>query len=369
MIDVKFYERNVFTAYDMPAYLIVKSDVSFMLKAYEGSTVYIDDTLTGTVRQAGTVIVKLWDTNPHGDPSVGRGIYTVTVELYDTSGSLQLEKKLKYLYDVAAYVVTFKDESGYDLAVDTTIILVRGSDAFYVRYFGSTVSIPTADKMVIEAYRSKDNRKYMYVAVNPPLSTNTVVKLTPNAYNAVTVVYDLSKLSWLSYVPGSSLFIQFALWASTRIPYIIADWISRQLGITNPIVDVKVDGNYLYVTYENDPVPILAVIVYLAELFAWAFVAYLLVQAFTAYITYEVQKLATEQSKQYYDAQRLVLQYAQEKGLSPQETQQLMQQMKPPQVSSTAAEQMSNTIEQLKQMLLIAIGGAVVITVLSLSKK
>ncbi len=373
MIDVEFYERSIFTAYDMPAYLIVKSDVDFMLKAYEDSIIYIDDTLTGTIRRAGTQLIRLWDYNAHGDPSTGRGIYTVTVELYDSGGRLLLTKKLKYLYDRYAYLVSFVDETGSNLGVDMTIMLARSLDVFFIQRFADKVELPplsAGDKLVIEAYRVKDGNKYMYVAVNPTLAQSTTIKLTPNSANAVTVVYDISQLGWLSYIPGSSTFISFLSWVSAgRIPYIVADWISRQLGITNAIIDVRVDGNYLYVTYENDPVPILAAILFLAKLFAAVFIVYLLVNAFVAYISYETQKLVTEQNRQYYEAQKSVLQYAKEKGLTPQETQRLMEQVKPPQVSSTAAEQMTNTIEQLKQMLLIAIGGAIVITVLSLARK
>ena len=373
MADVKFYERNIFTSYDMPAYIIVSSNIPFMLKAYEGNTVYVDDTLTGNVRQAGTHIIKIWDTNIHGDPAVNPGVYSVTVELYSGS-TLVFSKNIKYWYGKTAYIVTFKDENMYDLSVDSTFLILHGSDLFYIHYFGSNVSLPSIgsyDKVVIEAYRNKDNKKYMYFALNPTLSYNTIIQLSPNTSNSITLVYDLSKLSM---IPGVDIFLRFISWIGVaNIPHIVADWISRQFNISNNIIDVRVDGNNLYVTYENDPIPILLVIIYLVEILAWVFVAYLLVNAYVSYTTYETQKLANEQSKQYYDTVNKITEYAQSNNLSPQDTQRLIQQVRPPVVSSTSANNMftqfSNNIEQLKQMLLIAIGGAIVITVLSIAKK
>lgn len=377
MVDVRFYERNIFTSYDMPAYIIVNSEQPFMIKAYEGNALYIDDTLTGNVRQAGIQVIKLWSQNPHGDPAVNKGVYEVTVEIYNSSSSLILSKKLKYWYDKTGYTITFKDEDFYDLSVDSTLIIVHDNSLFYIRYFGSTLSFPMiniSDKFIIEAYRTKDNKKYMYFAVSPQIPSNALIQLSPNSGNSVTFDIDITQLNALSFIPGASIFLRFISWIGVdRIAYIVADWISRQFGIPNNIIDVRLDGNILHITYENDPIPILAIIIYLAELLAWVFVAYLLVNAYVSYTSYETQKLANEQSKQYYDTVNKITEYAQSNNLSPQDTQRLIQQVRPPVVSSTSADntftQFSNNIEQLKQMLLIAIGGAIVITVLSIAKK
>ena len=85
--DVEFAIANIVSAVDQPLYLWVKNPLNtqYQLKVYEktatGQIIYIDDTATNTVRQ-GDQLVKLYDQNPHGDPSSREQIFSVVVEVY-----------------------------------------------------------------------------------------------------------------------------------------------------------------------------------------------------------------------------------------------------------------------------------------------
>jgi hypothetical protein len=97
---IDWAEKNIFMNYDEPARLVYDTEgATLRFKIYESwdsnQAIYLDDTITNTNR-TGKGILNLWSTNPHGTPPTTTvSIYTVTVEVYDTSNKSIETKKLR----------------------------------------------------------------------------------------------------------------------------------------------------------------------------------------------------------------------------------------------------------------------------------
>ncbi|MEM2383195.1 MAG: hypothetical protein QW521_03395 [Desulfurococcaceae archaeon] len=385
MGDVKWVYGNIFTSYDMSAEIMVDVGYAHRLKVYEaGDIVYIDDTITGTNRPP-SHIIQVWSENPHGSPPTVPVIYTVYVDVYDTNNVLKERFTLKYLYGSPRYTVYINDEYGTSLISSIYYAYTVGSDVFGRTVTASYFRLPEKpfeSKLFVEVIAQKDSKKYYYVATEPTLYTSTVLKLYPVTKVMVAVRYDLTPL--LS-VPIISEFVKFVLWLGVKavdLAIQIARVISRAIGIDLPIVGAEYNSGTkeLVVYYEVDPVPVLAFVLAIVVAVATAAVAIYYFNAVkeitVAEKTYSVYELVKQMYDQYTRTIKEVAEYAKTTPDPTKTLLELLPLISPPNVSLEAArkavedsEKKDTMIEDLKKMLILGIGGAVIITALSMARR
>ncbi|MEM2262120.1 MAG: hypothetical protein QXK24_06685, partial [Ignisphaera sp.] len=217
MVKVSWVDKNIFTAYDMPAYITVDAGYTHRLKVYESETIiYVDDTVTGTNRPATPYEVRVWETNPHGTPPQTPSIYNVYVDIFDTNNVLKERITLKYMYGAGKYSLNIVDENNNPFEAQIYYCVRTSGDVFVVNYYGSNISIVDrgVNDLIIEIVRNKENKKYYMVALNPTLYTNTVIRLSPRDKFIIKVTYDVSMFN---NIPILKDIYNFLMWLGTNV--------------------------------------------------------------------------------------------------------------------------------------------------------
>ena len=246
MVKVEWSNRSIFTSYDMPAYLYLDTEGrTVRLKVYEeyegGIAVYLDDTATGTDR-AGQMLVKVWDTNVHGEPPTTPAIYEIVVEVYDTGNRLVESKRLRYKYVRSNTVLFFKKPDGTDLI---GIINYVDTQGFFIHHYGNAISLYYEADAYIEFLRQES--KHYYIGklgrvVSAPGAYNVIVYPSRDGYihfyMDIKITSDL--LRWAFDTPGVSQFSEFILKLSakaTELAMYVASRILWKAGLS----DVRID--------------------------------------------------------------------------------------------------------------------------------
>ncbi|MEM4847777.1 MAG: hypothetical protein QW794_08480, partial [Thermosphaera sp.] len=226
------------------------------------------------------------------------------------------------------------------------------------------------------------SKKYYYVATEPTLHFTTALKLYPVTKVTVAVRYDLTPL--LS-IPIISEFVKFVLWLGVKavgLAIQIGRVVSRAVGIDLPIVGAEYnpDTKELVVYYEVDPVPVLAYVLAIVVAVATAAVVIYYFNAVKEITvvekTYNTYELVKQMYDQYTRTIREVVEYAKTTPDPTRTLLELIPLISPPNVPLEAvkevvkdSERKDTMIEDLKKMLILGIGGAIVITALSMARR
>ncbi|MEM4847023.1 MAG: hypothetical protein QW794_04625 [Thermosphaera sp.] len=376
-MGIKWLGRNVFTAYDIPARIEVNIPFVHRLKCFDEITTYVDDTITGTNRSTTPYEITLWRENPRGTPPDTPAVYRVACEVYDTGNALRERYELRYLYGKTKYLVYVYDET--DGQLPGLVTYTFGTEFFY-QVPGYTVGIPERPSgydLFLEVVGYRNGKKYYYVAKNPTLYPSTSLKIFPVSKAYVTVTYDLSTILAWTNVPVIGAFARFLAWLGVRavqLSLAIASWFSNLIGINLPVVDARIDWEKkeLVVTYENDPAAIVIAIIVAAAV-AFGIVLVLAIKDIkTAEARVEEVRLVKEIYDQYYKLVNEIVEYAKTTPDPEKTLLDLLSKLTPPQLPTETApkmSQMESDLDKLKTILMLGIGGAVVITLLSLAKR
>lgn len=385
MGDVKWLDGNIFTSYDMPAEILVDIGYTHRLRVYESEAmVYVDDVAVGRNRPS-RHILRLWDENPHMYPPDTPVVYTVYVDVYDTNNVLKERFTLKYLYGSAKHHITVVDENNERLPSSIYCAFVVGSDVFgkYVRLDNTSLPAkPANSRLYIEIISQREGKKYYFVATDPSLGLYTTIKLYPVTRVAVAVKYDVASLLAVPIVGELAKFIIWLGAKAINLSIQIGRSISRVMGLDLPIIGAEYnpDTKELVVYYEMDPAPILAYVLAIVVAVATAAVVIYYFNAVkeitVAEKTYSTYELVKQMYDQYTRTIKEIVEYA-KTTLDPTKTLlELLPLISPPNVSLEAvkevvkdSEKKDTMIEDLKKMLILGIGGAIVITALSMARR
>ncbi|MEO0133024.1 MAG: hypothetical protein ABIK73_08870 [candidate division WOR-3 bacterium] len=376
MVKVSWVKKNIFTSWDMPAYITIDAGYTHRLKVYESETIiYVDDTVTGTNRPATLYEVRVWETNPHGTPPQTPAIYNLYVDVYDTNNVLKERITLKYMYGAGKYRINIVDENNNTFEAQIYYCIRTSSDVFADSYYGSNISIVDrgVNDLILEIIRVRDGKKYYMISKNPTLYTNTTITLYPKSEFIIKVVYDVSMFN---NIPGLKQLYNFIMWLGTRIYNVLiplAQSITNLLGIPLPIVKVEYDNGLLIVYYVNDPIPILPIIIAIVAGALGITIALVVRDILVSETTYKIEQLVHDSYTQYLNIIKEIKDFASTTPNPEQTFIDLISKITPPQVSTkdtkSTLDQKDNMISQLKDMLMLAIGGAIVIAVLLMVKK
>ena len=373
---VDWYDKSIFMVYDMPSYILVDMGYLHRLKVYESETIiYIDDTATGTNRQATPYVVRVWSENPHGTPPYTPIVYTVYVDVYDTNNVLKERHTLKYMYVRSFYTVNFVDENDRALEMLTYVVIYRQDGVYYYKYYGSTIRIPDYGgyNLILEASRDKDGKKYYFVKRNPELYSVTKIKVTPNNKYIVGIRIKVSELN----IPVIQDIYNYFMWLFAKgfnFSLYMANVISNLLNIKVPVIKAEYDINNqeLTIYYEVDPVKLVVLAIIAAGLIGGAAIAWSIRDIFIANVKYQITEVTQQSYREYLQTIRKLTDYAQENNLTAEQTQALLDKLTPPLVSSeigNVIQQKDSLIEQLKTLLIVGIGGAALITFLMMAAR
>lgn len=393
MARVAFSRRNVFRAYDQPAYLYVDTEGrTVRLKVYEviGETtaIYLDDTATGTNR-TGVLEVQLWSENPHGAPPTDRwDFYDVVVEVYDTNNRLIESRRLSYAYtNYSPKTMEFRDERGSYVMGAVAYYVVVNNVAYYILDLSAKITFPAppagAETWGYVEFTSFSPKFYYVDRLDRILraiggATGLTVVVRPADRVTVAVEYDLSALNALVGVPIIGEFIKFLLWLGVNaVNYglVIGEWLLRRLGVsgwmpvgcelvsTSPVV--------IRVYYETDVSPLIVALI--LGIIAGAVLIVLFIRdMYVKGKEYEYRALLAETYRQYYEIVSKVWEYASTQPNPTETYTKVVSQIPVPQTNVPNAKEetdsLTKTVEQLKAIVVLVIVAAIVVTALRLVK-
>lgn len=380
---VNWWLRNIFTTRYEESRIYVDMGYTHRLKVIDGTTTLIDDTTTGTNRSGNPYTISLWTVNPIGDPPATPIVRTVRIEVYDTNNTLRETHSLKYLYGVYKWIVGFVDENDKTLNI-TAVCVTRYDGDIFVRSGIGAVSIPDvgSNPLILELSGYQNNKKYYFVKFNPHLEwqgTAIQIKVYPRDKYIIKTTIDIPSLSGN---PALETIGNFISWLGNRIMDInlgVATIIANALGLRAPVVKTEIDlvNGTLTLYYVNDPIPAIVIIAGVVVGIVAGVVMSIAIQCYRdirlAEVNYEARKLIYEANKQYYDTVNEIIEFS-ATTQNPQETAfKLLSLLTPPQIPtkdvSDTVQKQDDMIEQLKSMLMLAIGGAIVIAVLLMVRK
>jgi len=379
--DVEFAIANIVSSFDQPLWLWVKNplDTQYQLKVYErtetGIIIYIDDTATGTVRQ-GDQLIRLYDQNPHGDPTSRERIFNVIVEVYE-GGSLVYSKTLQYLFVANDTLVNFYDENGAIIMANATYVDPRGFfKNAYVNAFGFKYN-PNA---YVEFY-TETPKRYL-------ISRLDHIFPSPGTYNIT--LKTVSKAQFIVYVDVNAYIQAFYRyspplpdWLSlikSIYPYVLASQIARQMGLEQAtIIRAGYDSNtgQIAIVFETDPVPALVILVLAGVAIAGLIIGLMIADTVKDIVMYQTQAKYYELVKtvytQYYQAVQSKYEFC-SKQADPVKCAQLIDSVMqvptiPAPASNSAVDEQNDIIKQLQNIILLVVFASVIVAVLGLLKR
>ncbi|MEM3414858.1 MAG: hypothetical protein QW575_04745 [Thermoproteota archaeon] len=393
MVKVDWIYRNYFPTYDTPAWLMVDtSGQTIKLKIYDSVTTYVDDTINSTTR-TGQFMLQVWSTNPRGN--IDNLITDILhVEIYDTSNKLIDKKTLSYVYGKAVKYISFYYPDGYSATPQG----VWGGNFNGVPVFGdisgNTIGLPITSGL-IETYSYSELRggKFYYIGKIENV-TDRITLIGPAERFDVTLRIRVTRdiLGFLFDIPGFNyvadfidyFFAQFIAQPMSYAHSLVAAIMNR-LGINLPAKKIEVDGSDILVTYEQDIMWELVVVV-VTGLIALHYIAQI-VHDISVAITTQSQtdrdKAIAQTYQKVVQQQQQTLQQALQYASSIQDPTErdkaISQILSSPLVNpsnyisglSTALQQASTCTQQTKQdntLLYLAIGVAIVAMLVAISK-
>jgi hypothetical protein len=249
---------------DLPLYLYYDfEDKTYRIKAYEDTTIYIDDTATGTNR-TGAGEIKLYDIYPFTIPS-SLTKRSITVELYDTSNNKIKTLTLDYYAGSNYVTVYYRDAKTNDYVMGNITAICKTDPPLFVEETGSSIAIPPNTPTIVE-FRGIIGKYYDIRTVT--LTGNATVQVTQaDTYDVEMVVkIDLELMKRLLYEtavsPTASQYIYSQLPSRPDLQYLLATRLLREMGATLPIKNAYLDSNYnLHIIVTQDTIPLLALII------------------------------------------------------------------------------------------------------------
>jgi hypothetical protein len=382
---------TLFTAFDEPFIVDIESDRDTTIDVY----VYGEDTpFTSISVTAPLTRARVWSTNPIASTPTNQAHKIIFKDRYTDE---QVDIWIAY-FNIRAERVELRPSRGLNLMGYTTQMLIQGDMAFIrrlgVRRF-ALINVTDNSKVFHEFIGFNENgEKFYYVDRQDRIltalggGTDLYVTLNPVKEVPVTVEYDIPALAPIidimlpALARDSTLIRGFITALGGATNYIlrfyigVARFISKMLGIQQEILDVRVEGGRLKVTYLIDAPPLGALAIIGLGIITGAFVLMRLASTVRDIVadvtrtiqTYEVMtaiRTAHEERTKAIDA---VLQYAREQNLTPQETLELLETIGEQYntgdiVKATEAlqeiDRLKSEIESLKtQRYVWAIGGA-----------
>jgi hypothetical protein len=395
---VDWLNKNIFMNYDEPAQLFYDTEgATVKLKIYEtwdsNQAIYVDD-IAQNVTRTGKGVIDLWSTNPHGTPPADSiTIYTITVEVYNVNNQLIEMKKLKYMYsrkDLTRIYV--KDENGNSLIAQINYLTIYDNDKYFRTYYGDNMTLPYPSydntKAYLEIYRIiSHDRKYYTIAridrIIPNAGTfNIIMKPSTDIVVYFDVEINNDIINKLFAIPGIGYIASFLISGLLQLQnfgFAIAGYVLKLLGIKDfYVVRVeKISDTPLIFRfyYRSDPNPILIVIIVgiigatIASWVMWNAIRDIAV----AKITYETQKVITERYRHYTNLINEAMKFCQNQPDPSKCLNDITTTITPPDTGTDEAKDMQDdltkTIETLKQFLFIAVVIGVVLAVISYLRK
>jgi len=379
--DVEFAIANIVSAVDQPLWLWVKNPLNtqYQLKVYEktssGQIIYIDDTATNTTRQ-GDQLIKLYDQNPHGDPTSREQIFTVIVEIYE-GGSLVYSKTLQYLFVANDTTVYFKDENNNTIMANATYVDPRG---FFKNAYVNAFSFKYNPDAYVEFY-TETPKRYMISrldhVIQQPGTYNITLKTVSKAQFIVYVDVNAYIQAFYQYTPPLPDWLSFI---KSIYPYVLASQIQRQMGLEHAtIIKAEYDSNtgQIMIVFETDPVPVLAILVALGLAVAGLIIGFMIAGVIKDIYMYQAQAKYYELVKtvytQYYQAVQSKYEFC-SKQADPVKCAQLIDGVMqvptiPAPASNNAVDEQNDIIKQLQNIIYMVIFASIVTAVIYLMKR
>jgi hypothetical protein len=389
---------TLFTSFDEPFIVDIESDRNTTIDVY----VYgVDTPFTSISVTAPLTRARVWSENPIASRPTNQVHKIIFRDRYTNE---QVDIWIAY-FNTRAERVELRPARGLNLMGFTTQMLII-SDMVFIRRLGvrrvALINAPDNSKVFHEFVGfNEHNEKFYYVDRQDRIlaqlagGTDLFITLNPVEEVPVTVEYDIPALAPLidillpSMARDSTLIRGFITMVGGAINYIlkfyigVARLISKMLGINQEILDVRVEGGRLKVTYVVDAPPLGVLAIIGLGIIAGAFVLMRLASTIrdivaditktiqTVEIMNAIQKTQEERTKAIQEA----LKYAQQQGLTPQETYELIEKIAEQYTTgdiikaTTAlneADKWRNEAEKLStQRWLFALGGAGVGAVLA----
>jgi hypothetical protein len=398
MVKVDWVYTNYFPAYDTPAWIMVDTQgQTVKLKIYDSVTTYIDDTISSTTR-SGQFMLQIWSSNPRGN--INNLITDILhVDVYNTSNSLVERKTLNYVYGKAVKYITFYFPDGYLASPQG----VWGGSFNGIQVFGTVsanvIGLPITSGL-IEVYTYSELRggKFYYIGKIEKIA-DRITLIGPAERFDVTLRIRVTRdvLGFLFNIPGFNyvagfidyFFAQFVA-RPMSFAYSLVTAIMNRLGINLPAKRIDVDGTDILVTYEQDIMWELVVFLVIAGVIALPYIAQIVHDisvAVTAQAEAERDKAIAQTYQNVVQQQQQTLQTALQYASQIQDTQErdkaITQILSSPlvnpsnytsglgtalQQANTQNQQTQQQLDQMKTMMYIAIGVAIVSLLLSIRK-
>lgn len=383
LVKVSWIHQNIFTSYDIPAYILLDTEgKTVRLKVYETydniTSVYIDDTATNTNR-SGTIILKVWDTNQHGNPPSTPAFYDLIVEIYDTNNMLIETKTLKYEYVASNTTIHLvKADTKTELVA---LINYVDSQGYFIQYYGSNISFYYDPNGYIEVVQNSGKyygiSKVSKIASQPGSYTLYVNPADSDGY--VRVEFDIvvtnDLLNAIYNAPLISNIMSFLMWLGANwINYnmVIASHILSYLGFSNFFIEkveyfTTTDGKpALRIIARQDISPLLVFVAGVAVGAVVTFIISNVIRDITrSWAQIETTKSLTDLYQQYVSLYGTIVDYCKTQKDPEKCINDITSTITPPSTMATsvgqAVSQITNENNQLKTVLNIMIVGLVIV--------
>jgi hypothetical protein len=341
---------TLFTSFDEPLVVDLETDRDTTIDVY----VYGEDTpFTSISATAPYTRARVWSENPISSAPTNQVHKIIFKDRYTNE---QVDIWIAY-FNIRAERVELRPSRGINLMGYTTQMMIIG-DLVFIRRLGvrrfALINVTDNTKVFHEFIGFNENGdKFYYVDRQDRIlaqlagGTDLFITLNPVKEVPVTVEYDIPALAPLidillpSMARDSTLIRGFITALGGITNYIlrfyigVARLISKALGINQEILDVRVEGGRLKVTYLVDAPPLGVLAIIGLGIVVGAFtlmkvastirdiVADITKTIQTVEIMNAIQKTQEERTKAIQEA----LNYAQQRGLTPQETYELIEKI------------------------------------------
>jgi len=341
---------TLFTAFDEPLWVDIEADRDTTIDVY----IYGEETpFTSISVTAPYTRAQVWSTNPIASTPTNQIHKIIFKDRYTNE---QVDIWIAY-FNIRAERVELRPARGLNLMGYVTQMMILG-DLVFIRRVGlrrfALIDITDHSKVFHEFIGfNENNEKFYYVDRQDRIlsalggGTDLIITLNPVKEVPVTVEYDIPALATLidillpSMARDSTLIRGFITALGGATNYIlrfyigVARFISKFLGIQQEILDVRVEEGRLKVTYLVDAPPLGVLAIIGLGIIAGAFVLMKLASTIRDIVadvtrtiqTYEVMNAVRTVNEERTKAIQEALNYAQQQGLTPQETYELIEKI------------------------------------------
>jgi hypothetical protein len=339
---------TLFTSFDEPFWVDIETDRDTMIDVYiHGETTpFTSISVTAPYTRA-----RVWSTNPIASRPTNQVHKIIFKDRYTNE---QVDIWIAY-FNTRAERVELRPGRGINLMGYTTQMLII-SDMVFIRRLGvrrfTLINVTDNTKVFHEFVGfNENNEKFYYVDRQDRIltalrgGTDLIVTLNPVSNIPVTVEYDIPILASIidvllpSMARDSTLIRGFITAMGGATNYIlrfyigVARLISKALGINQEILDVRVEGGRLKVTYLVDAPPLGALVVIGLAVIAGSYVLSRMVASIRDVViereqtiqTIEVMNAIRATHEERTKAIEAALRYAREQGLTPDQTLALVE--------------------------------------------